>query len=149
MCECQKGDSCRNSFCAEKSGDGVVTTSAARTTAQNAFYGQPKPFERAIFADSFNCILRTSGGETAGGRREGGNARLIEADRQNEEFAQPSANLFPKSFHCLSEMNWSNFWTAGVTTEEGCGSSESQIRARWRCFPFCSRTFQRECLLSL
>ena len=48
-------------------------------------YGQIKPFDWTVFLDGLYRILTAGGCETAGRRGQGGDAFLIETDRQNED----------------------------------------------------------------
>ena len=63
---------------------------APRVAAQNAAHGEPKSFERAVFAQGFDGVLRAGGGVAARGRRVGRNEAPIETNGGDEQERQPA-----------------------------------------------------------
>ena len=85
-------------FMCHRSGHGVVAAASPGVTAQYAPDGQVQAFQRAVFLDGFDGILRTGGGETAGRRKHGRNEPLVKADGQNEQaFEHGKQGYFDKS----------------------------------------------------
>lgn len=62
----------------------IVTTSTPRVTTRKASYGEPQTFQRAIFAECFKRILRTSGSESARWRSQGRDAILVKLDQHDK-----------------------------------------------------------------
>ena len=63
---------------------GVVAVTSPGVATQNALHSQIHPFDRAVFAQGFNSILRTSWGETARGWGVYRNETLIKPNGKNE-----------------------------------------------------------------
>ena len=63
---------------------GVVAVTSPRMTTQNALHSKIHPFDRTVFAQGFNSILRTSWGETARGWGVHRNETLIKPNGKNE-----------------------------------------------------------------
>ncbi len=53
-------------------------------TAQDAFQRKIEPFEGTVFAEGFECVLRTGGSEAAGRGSIGRNAALVKFYQQKE-----------------------------------------------------------------
>ena len=62
----------------------VVAVTSPRVTTQNALHSKIHPFDRTVFAQGFNSILRTSWGETARGWGVYRNETLIKPNGKNE-----------------------------------------------------------------
>ena len=65
--------------------------------AQDAAHAKPKTFEGAVLLYSLFCILRTSGSETAGRRRQRTDALLIEQNGQQQQPLQEPADNMPNA----------------------------------------------------
>ncbi len=68
--------------------DGVVSVSAPRMAAQDAFGGEVSAFECAVFAYGFHAVARASGLVSAGRGENGRDAELINAYQQHKDQAQ-------------------------------------------------------------
>ena len=73
----------------------VISAPTPRVAAEDAFQGQPTPFERAIFLDGFYRVLRTCGRIATGGRGEGGDAVAIKPDKAEHNACQYLAEHLP------------------------------------------------------
>lgn len=62
----------------------VVAVTSPRVATQNALHRKIHPFDRTVFAQGFNSVLRTSWGETARGWGVHRNETLIKPNRKNE-----------------------------------------------------------------
>ena len=63
---------------------GVVAAAAPRIAAQNAFYGKPRAFRRAMFSDGFDGVLRAGGRVATGRWKVRRNGQLVKSDGQNQ-----------------------------------------------------------------
>ena len=63
----------------------VITASAPGMAASYALNGKPSAFERAVFGDSFHCILAASGCVATARRKERRNALSVELYEQYEQ----------------------------------------------------------------
>lgn len=79
-------------------GYGVVSASSPRVATQYSFDCKPKSFERSVFLYRFECVLRTSGCESASCRGVWRNRSLIKPYKKNEkprkDFLNRSHGLF-------------------------------------------------------
>ena len=71
-------------FRSQTTGNGVVDAAARGMAAGQAAQGEPRPLDRAVFAQRLQRILRAGGREAARGRREGRDAQLIEAHQHDQ-----------------------------------------------------------------
>ena len=79
------------------SGNGIVARAPEGIAAQYAFEGEPRAFERAVFLDGLDGVLRTGGGVSACWRGQRRNATLVESDQTNENLRDNLLHL-PISF---------------------------------------------------
>ena len=63
----------------------IVSASAPGMASSYALNGKPSAFERAIFGDSFHCILAASGCVATARRKERRNALSVELYEQYEQ----------------------------------------------------------------
>ena len=63
----------------------IVSASAPGMAANYALNGKPCAFERAVFGDSFHCILAASGCVATARRKERRNALSVELYEQYEQ----------------------------------------------------------------
>ena len=64
--------------------NGVITASSPRMASQQSFYGKEQAFERAVFPECLQGVLRTGRSEAAACRLERGDAHLVETDEHDE-----------------------------------------------------------------
>ena len=78
---------------------GIVAMSAPGVAAQDASYGQVKPFDRSVLLQCFDGILRTRRGETTRRWCERRNILAIKAYRKYQNCGETVGNILNKAFH--------------------------------------------------
>lgn len=63
---------------------GIIAAAAPRMASGQPFEGQPTPFERPVFAQRLDGVLRTSRGKTARRRRKRRNAVLVDLHEDDQ-----------------------------------------------------------------
>ena len=112
----------------------VVAAAAPGMAAQQAADGEVKPFQRTVFLDGLDGVLRTGGSETTGRGKKGGDEALVEADGENEQgfhglAAECSADVVRVFFSTRSAMCNRMVSIRPATRAVGTGFSDSQMKA--------------------
>ena len=76
---------------------GVVAAAAPGMAAQDAANGEIEAAQGAVLAEGLKRILRAGGREAAGGRRQGRDESLVEADGGNEDGHQEAREGIQKA----------------------------------------------------
>lgn len=86
----------------------IIAGATPRVAAKNAFDSKPSALENAVLHYRLDHILAAGRRITAGGRREGGDARLVEVHRQKEYVADNSTH------GCKDQPNLADTWVEAI-----------------------------------
>ena len=71
--------------------------------AENSSQGKPTAFERSVFLDGFDCVLRAGGCETAGGRFEGRDAIAVKPNERQHDFGEQAGDKLVERVGSLAQ----------------------------------------------
>lgn len=86
------------------SGDGVVAGASPGVAAEDAAEGEIGATEGSVLAEGFDGVLRTGGGEAAGGGLERGDAGSVKIDGQKQELGGYFTKEDDDGGHCRNRI---------------------------------------------